>query len=196
MKRAQIVILLLPCSSSRRSQRGQFARRIYYYFDFVNITTARSLRLMLAGSAGGAPAECKAGLPYIPPGRLARANGNDAYDYRKGAGHASQGGVSASSLVRKSSLISYPLAAPSCGQPNRWRRSMDLSAVSGAPGRGVSQPRRSRRLLRKGGQTPLRITANTSILVRAGVGDDPDHRGTEVVAVTRRGCHRRYIVPR
>src|SRR6266404_3724761 len=64
-------------------------------------------------------------------------------------------GTLASRLVRKSSLIFYLPAAPSCGQPNRWRQSMDLSALSGAPRRSVSQPRKSPRLLRKGGQAPI-----------------------------------------
>jgi hypothetical protein len=48
VKRAQIVILLLPCCGSRRPQRGQFARRIYYDFDFVNIAMIHGSRMPIA----------------------------------------------------------------------------------------------------------------------------------------------------
>jgi len=46
VKWAQIVILLLQCFGSGRSQRGQFARRIYYDFSFVNIAPSRASRLL------------------------------------------------------------------------------------------------------------------------------------------------------
>lgn len=93
--------------------------------------------------------------------------------------------------VRKLSLISCLPAAPNYEQPNPRRRSTRSSAVSGTPGRALSQPRKSPRLPRKGGQAAVE-DHRRNILVRAAVGDDPDWlrvaaevlRGAEIVAVT------------
>jgi len=101
-------------------------------------------------------------------------------------------GISGSSPAIKSLSISSRTAVPSCGQLRPRHRSTGSSAISATLDRSLSRPGKLPRCRARVGRRQLRITADTNVLVRAAVDDDPDQarlaaetlRGAEIIAVT------------